>query len=327
MKREKYHYNPSTLQYEKVKVTLKSKLIYGFGILCGIIVAGLAFYYVIDNLVQSPQERILTKKLDEMEFHVGNLASDYNVLMKDVDALQEKDANIHRVILGVEPIDENIWEGGTGGSERYSFLGNNFNANKLLKEYLSKAEKLKHKVALQKRSLDTLESLAKEREDRLVSIPSIKPVSEDKLKRNVHSLSGFGIRIHPVHGVKKFHKGIDFTAPSGTKIIASGNGKVTRVENKKTGYGKNVIVDHGYGYQTLYAHMSKVEVKVGDVLLKGQTIGEVGSTGTSTAPHLHYEVRLNGKAINPLDYCLDGLSPSEYRELVNKASMMNQSFD
>nr|WP_262914121.1 M23 family metallopeptidase [Portibacter lacus] len=169
--------------------------------------------------------------------------------------------------------------------------------------------------------------LALARKEKLSSIPSIKPVREDKLKRNILKLSGFGYRLHPVHGVKKFHKGIDFTAPRGTAIISSGDGKVTRVENKTRGYGKNIIVDHGYGYTTLYGHLSEIDVKVGDKVTRGQVIGKIGSTGTSTAPHLHYEVRINGQAVNPIDFCMDGLSPEEYQQLVHKAAEENQSFD
>ena len=148
-----------------------------------------------------------------------------------------------------------------------------------------------------------------------------------KLKRKVKHLSGYGIRLHPVHKVKKFHKGIDFTAPKGTAIQSTGNGKVVRVEKRRSGYGTNVIIDHGYGFTSLYAHMKTVNVKKGQRVSKGQKIGTVGSTGTSTAPHLHYEVRINGKAVNPIDYCLDGLSPEEYKELIEKATVENQSFD
>ncbi|MGA0232451.1 MAG: M23 family metallopeptidase, partial [Saprospiraceae bacterium] len=188
-------------------------------------------------------------------------------------------------------------------------------------------EKLQYKVELQKNSLDTLMALAKQREKKLLSIPSIKPVREDKLKRNMHSLSGFGYRIHPVHGVKKFHKGIDFTAPRGTAIQATGNGKVIRVQKRRYGYGNNIIIDHGFGYTTLYAHLSEIDIQVGDEVVKGQKIGTIGSTGTSTAPHLHYEVRINDRVVNPIDYCMDGLTLEEYQELVRKASIENQSFD
>ena len=176
-------------------------------------------------------------------------------------------------------------------------------------------------------SLDTLSQIAHIHEDRLASIPSIKPIQEDKLKRKVRHLSGYGMRIHPVHKVKKMHKGIDFTAPKGTAIQATGNGVVKKVEKKRTGYGTSILIDHGYGFSTLYGHLNEVSVKKGQQVKKGEVIGKVGSTGTSTAPHCHYEVRINDVAVNPIDYCLDGLSPEEYQLLVRMAHEENHSFD
>lgn len=327
MKKVKYVYNSLTLRYEKVEVTLKNKLLKGFGYTCAVLMTGFLFYYGIDLIMVSPQEKIQQDKINKLATHIDDQAKYLDNLTKDINKLQEKDANVHRIIFGMDPIDESIWEGGIGGHNAFENITRNQDAAKQLEEYLKKVGKLSRKVNLQKSSLDTLHSLAIAREDRLASIPSIKPVREDKLKKKLGSLSGYGIRIHPVHKVKKHHKGIDFTAPRGTAIIATGNGTVVRVQRKSSGYGRNVIIDHGYGYTTMYAHMYSIDVKVGQKLVKGQEIGKVGSTGTSTAPHLHYEVRLRGKAINPIDYCLDGLSPTEYQEMVDKASVENQSFD
>ncbi len=327
MKNEKYVYNPITLRYEKVEVPLKNRILKTSAYTMAVVVTGFLFYMGIDQLIVSPQEKIQKRVIDDMSLHLAEQTKFIDKLSVEIDDLQEKDANVHRIIFGMEPIDEAIWNGGIGGDNPYRFLENSSEVTEQLDSYLSKANKLERKVELQKRSLDTLHHLASEREIRLASIPSIKPVREDKLKRKLGALSGYGIRLHPVHKVKKHHAGIDFTAPRGTEIIATGNGKVVRVENKKNGYGKNVLIDHGYGFSTLYAHMYSLDVKKGDVVTKGQKLGTVGSTGTSTAPHLHYEVRVNGKAINPIDYVLDGLTPTEYQELVDKASIANQSFD
>ena len=168
--------------------------------------------------------------------------------------------------------------------------------------------------------------MAEDKEKMLASIPSIKPVRSDKLNRGVKLLSGFGYRLHPIHKIRKMHQGIDFSAPRGTAIQATGDGVVEAVKYKKSGYGIHVIIDHGYGYKTLYGHMSKVDVQTGQKIKKGQKIGSVGSTGTSTAPHCHYEVHYKGKAVNPIDYVLDGLTPKEYQELVRLAELDNQSF-
>lgn len=284
-------------------------------------------YLLADKYVPSPKVAMLQKEIQQMEYFYTELNQQYANLAEDVENLHEKDSEVHRMIFGISPMDEAIWNGGIGGADRYKEVNDNFSSGELVENSLAKLDKLKRKLQLQNMSLDSLYQRAVAKEKMLASIPSIKPVREDKLKRSIKNLSGYGIRLHPVHKVKKLHQGIDFTAPRGTPIQATGSGVVTRVESRKNGYGKNVIIDHGYGYTTLYAHMREVEVKIGDKVVKGQKIGEVGSTGTSTAPHCHYEIRINGKAVNPIDYCLDGLSPEEYKELVENASIENQSFD
>jgi murein DD-endopeptidase MepM/ murein hydrolase activator NlpD len=181
-------------------------------------------------------------------------------------------------------------------------------------------------MVLQSKSLDTIMQTAQEKEKMLASIPSIKPVRADKLAKNVGLLSGFGYRIHPIYKVPRMHTGIDFTAPKGTPIQATGDGVVVKAESN-SGYGRCVIIDHGYGYQTLYAHMSRIDIKQGQRVKRGQRLGLVGSTGASTAPHCHYEVHLRGERVNPVHYVMDGLSTKEYASLVNIAQAANQSMD
>ena len=327
MKREKYVYNEQTLQYENFKRSPAEKLTRFLGIftsvlVCSAIIFGIAYHYF-----PTPKEKSLERENQQMVYHFSNLKSDFGIIAEDLNQLQRKDADVHRMIFGLDPIDESVWNGGVGGHNKYSMLNNFGNTGEMISESLEDVDKLKRKIELQRESLDMIFEMARAKENKLASIPSIKPVVEDKLKRKIKHLSGYGIRLHPVHKVRKFHKGIDFTAPKGTAIQATGNGTVIRVEKKKRGYGHNVVIDHGYGYTTLYAHMKTINVKKGEQVSKGHKIGEIGSTGTSTAPHLHYEVRINGKAVNPIDYCLDGLSPTEYKELVLKASEENQSFD
>lgn len=327
MRKEKYVYNQQTLQFEKLRLTTREKLFRFAGMCCAIIFVSVGVFAMGYKYLPTPMEKSLDRELTQMEYHYSNLTSDFQDIAADVERLQQKDKDVHRMIFGMEPIDDAIWNGGIGGSKRYNHLEDFEKTGEMITESLSNVEKLKRKISIQSNSLDSLFMLAKSKEERLAAIPSIKPVREDKLKRKVKHLSGFGIRLHPVHKVKKFHKGIDFTAPKGTAIQSTGNGKVIRVEKRKSGYGNNVIIDHGYGFTSLYAHMKTVNVKKGQKVSKGQKIGTVGSTGTSTAPHLHYEVRINGKAVNPIDYCLDGLSPEEYKELIEKATVENQSFD
>ena len=327
MRKHKYVYNERSLQYEQHRITPKQRLKQVAGFTVSSALFGLAALWVVQQYFPTPKEKQLNRQLSNVVYHFSNLKEDFKEVAADVEFLQQKDADIHRMIFGIDPIDDGIWNGGVGGHKPYDNMVMESVSKEMISETLSEVDQLKRKIEIQKASLDTLFTLAVEKEKRLASIPSIKPLREDKLKRRLHSLSGFGMRLHPVHKVKKFHAGIDFTAPSGTEIQATGNGKVIKIENKKGGYGRNIVIDHGYGYTTLYGHMSEILVKVGQDVVKGQLIGKVGNTGTSTAPHLHYEVRINGKPVNPIDYCMDGLSPEEYKDLVELASIKNQSFD
>jgi murein DD-endopeptidase MepM/ murein hydrolase activator NlpD len=327
MKRVKYVYNTHTLQYEEHKTTSKEKFRRSFYFISAVISTALILFTIAYHYFPTPKEKVLQTEKERLEFYTNQLHEDFNDLSQRIEKLQEKDREINRMILGVAPIDDNIWNGGIGGHDKYKFLENYRETGKILKENLIRAEQLKLKMDIQKKSLDSLYNMAVVRERKLASIPSIKPIKETALKKDVKFLSGFGMRLHPVHKLRRFHNGIDFTAPKGTAIQATGNGRVAGVNKSGTGFGKHVLIDHGYGYKTLYAHMSQIDIKEGQIVKKGQKIGLVGSTGTSTAPHLHYEVWLNGSPINPIHYCLDGLTPKEYQELVKRAATDNQSLD
>lgn len=327
MGKEKFFYNTQTLRYEKVEVTLKEKLIRAFGFLCAVVVTGVFATLLIWQFFPSPREEMLLRENQQLQSVVTDISNQYDKISLVLNNLQERDASVHRMMFGMDPIDGNVWQGGVGGHEKYGELGNLPQSGDLLANTMARVDRLKRQLSLQSESLDTIISMAQDREQMLASIPSIKPVRSDKLARSIKLLSGFGYRIHPIHKVRKMHAGIDFTAPTGTAIQTTGDGKVVRVERKRTGYGLHVVIDHGYGYKTLYGHMSQIDVKVGQKVKKGQQIGLVGSTGTSTAPHCHYEVHYKGTKVNPIHYCMDGLSPEEYQELVGLAEVANQSFD
>ena len=327
MENKKYFYNPKTLTYEPVEVSMQKRILRVVAYVLSIFILSIVLLNAFGKYFETPREKSLERELEQMAYYYNALSGDFDQMQVSIEDLQEKDAAVHRVILGIDPLDQAIWESGVGGYDKYANITNFKNSGDLIKATLSKADKLKRKIELQNRSLDTLQQIALAKEDRLASIPSIKPVQQDKLKRSMRYLSGFGIRIHPVHKVKKFHNGIDFTAPRGTPIQATGNGKVIVAKSQRSGFGKYVKIDHGYGYVTVYAHMSRVDVKVGEEVKKGQVIGAVGSTGLSTAPHCHYEVHYKGRAVDPIDFCLDGLTPEEYKELVEHAAIENQSFD
>jgi murein DD-endopeptidase MepM/ murein hydrolase activator NlpD len=326
-KNTKYVFNSKTLQFEVFTNTRKQLLSKLSGIGLAIIFTSIAIYIVGIKLFPSPNERALTEEIKLLQSEIKSMDNDFNKLAQNLEKLHQKDNQVHRLIFSQKPIDDGVWNGGTGGHDKYEYLNAYNNSGKFVKDQLIKIDKLKRKYDIQMRSLDSLYAIALKREKRLASVPSIKPVEADKLRKDLEYLSGFGIRLHPVHKVRKFHKGIDFTAPEGTNIQATGDGKVIKVERSGRGYGNNVTIDHGFGFHSLYGHMLSISVREGEAIKKGQVIGKVGSTGTSTAPHLHYEVHINGEAVNPINYVLDGLSPAQYKELVIKAKQENQSWD
>ncbi len=325
MRKEKFVYNTQTLRYEKVEETTRQMVMRILGFICAAIVTGFLFMLVSHELFPSPKEKALQKEIRVMEDQFAELNGEFERLQSVLSNIQERDAYAHRMVFGMEPIDEGLWEGGVGGHDRYENL-RQYSSGDMMASVRQNVDKLKRQLDLQSRSLDTIMKLAEDKEALLAAMPSIKPVNGDKLRRKVKLLSGFGRRIHPIYKVPKMHYGIDFTAPSGTPIQATGAGEVIKA-GRGSGYGNRVIIDHGFGYQTLYAHMKRIDVKVGDKVIRGQQIGLVGNTGASTAPHCHYEVHLNGQKVNPIHYCMDGLSPEEYQELVRMAEMPNQSFD
>lgn len=328
MRKEKFVYNTQTLSYEKVVEPLKIKIFRVLGFVCGVIVSSiiiisLAFYHF-----PSPKEEALMREISQLKTQYSSINQDIDILSKVLTNIQDRDANVHRIIFGMDPIDENVWNGGVGGHNKYNTSLTKYKSTgDLLIESREKLDKLKRQLAIQSKSLDEVEDLASKREDMMASVPAIKPIRSDHIQKNIGSLSGFGMRMHPVFKRRKMHTGIDFTCPLGTPIHASGDGKITAIEYPKSGYGTHVIIDHGFGYRSLYAHMSAVDVTLGQKVKRGQVIGKVGSTGTSTAPHLHYEVIHKSKKVNPIHYCMDGLSDMEYQQLVNMASISNQSFD
>lgn len=327
MRKEKFIYNTHTLRYEKVEESLSTRMLRVFGFLCAAVFTAFLFTLILHRYFPSPKEKALMREIDQMKLEYDKVLDELAVLDKELGHLQDRDAYAYRMVFGMDPIDEDVLEGGIGGHDEYKLLRQFKNSGELMAKTKERIRKLKHKMVIQSKSMDTILETAEEKEEKFASIPSIKPVRSDRLPRSVRLLSGFGYRLHPIYKVRKLHTGIDFTAPRGTPIQATGNGTVKRVEKRSTGYGNNVVIDHGFGYETLYAHMSRIDVKPGQKVKRGQQIGTVGSTGTSTAPHCHYEVIYRGNKVNPINFVMDGLSPKEYQELVKAAEKVNQSMD
>lgn len=320
-------FNRHTLSYERVRLSIKHRLIRIFGFTSAVIVTGMLFMTITNTFFPSQKEKALQREIEQMKIKYESVNGQLDMMSKVLSNLQDRDASVHRMMFGMDPIDQSVWNGGIGGHESYRDLTKFQQSGELLVNTLEKADKLERQLVIQSLSLDTIQKMAERMNEMHSSLPAIKPVREDKLNRNVRSLSGFGMRIHPILKVRKMHTGLDFGAPRGTAVQVTGDGKVVEVTRDNSGYGLHIIVDHGFGYKTLYGHMEKADVKVGQKVTRGQHIGTIGNSGRSTAPHLHYEVIYKGQKVNPIHYVIDGLTLEEYSELVEKASASNVSFD
>ena len=238
-----------------------------------------------------------------------------------MEDMAQRDDAVYRTLLGIQPVPDHLRNPGVGGVDRQADVRGHVHSEEVA-ELKSRIASLQRTMVAQSKSLDEVTDLALEHADRLESIPAIQPIRAEDLNR----MAG-GYRIHPIYKVRKFHYGLDFSAPEGTEIFATGDGEVVKVKRLYKMYGRHVIVRHGFGYETLYAHMSKSLVRKGDRVKRGQVIGLVGSTGTSTSSHLHYEVHKNGVKVNPAHYFFNDLTPEEYEAMLAASEVETQSLD
>jgi murein DD-endopeptidase MepM/ murein hydrolase activator NlpD len=325
-RKEKFIYNIHTLTYEKVVIPFKTRIWQVFGFFSAVLVSATLLLALFYSYIPSPREKLLLGDIEKMKYKYAELNGQLESMSKVLNNVKDREAGVHRAIFGMNPTDDDVWNAGVGGHDAHPELENIIYGRDVVRETLEKMDRLAYQLSLESRALDTIQNLANNQQAMLASVPSIKPVREDKLQKSMNILSGFGYRVHPIYKVRKFHAGVDFPARIGTAIQASGDGVVSEA-GWHSGYGNCVRVSHGYGYETWYAHMSRMTVHVGEKVKKGQKIGEVGDTGVSTAPHLHYEVHYKGAPINPIHFCMDNLTPEEYQILVNAANAASQSLD
>jgi len=323
MPKVKYHYNTHTLKYERVIVSWRKRLLRILGWLSTAVVFGAVIMLISYNLFDSPKEKRLRRELDETSYQLELLQQRTNQLDIVLRDIQERDNTIYRVIFEAEPIPATVREAGYGGVDRYKSLQDYYNAD-LLVDVSKRIDKLSKQLYVQSKSFDEVWELVKDKATMLSAIPAIQPVANKDLTRVA---SGYGMRMHPIYKTEKLHTGMDFTSPIGTEIHATGNGTVSKVEYDSRGYGNNTIINHGYGYETVYGHMSKILVRPGQKVKRGDLIGYVGSSGTSTGPHLHYEVRKNGIPLNPVNFYYNDLTSEEYAKMLELSSRAGQSFD
>ena len=279
--------------------------------------------FIFNRYFESPKMREQKSELVFLDQQLNQMQSDLLNMDQVVTEIAERDDDVYRNIFGAEPFPKHLRQPGIGGTDRERDL-RGFDHSGDVIETKRRISQIQRKLVAQSKSFEELFELARTKEEMLSSIPAIQPVRNEDLARMA---SGFGYRIHPIYKVPKFHAGMDFTASTGTEIFATGDGVIERVERRKTGYGLNVIIRHGYGYKTLYGHMSQIKVREGQRVKRGDVIGLVGNTGTSVGPHLHYEVIKDGAKVNPAHYYFNDLTPEQFEIMLELSSSANQSFD
>lgn len=292
-----------------------------------VVATGMVFASVVIllayNFIESPKERILQREIEQYKLQYAILNDRLENIQAVVNDLQDRDDNIYRVIFESEPIPSSVRKAGFGGANRYSRL-EGFKNSDLIINTTRTVDALASQLYVQSKSFDEVFDMAKRKKDMIASIPAIQPVSNTDLRRIG---SYFGYRTDPFYKVTKLHEGIDFTAPIGTDIYATGDGVVTETEYSKVGYGNFIVINHGFGYETKYAHLSKIMVKRGQKIKRGQVIGHVGNTGKSTAPHLHYEVHKSGRPIDPINFFFNDITPEEYSMMIELSQRPSQTLD
>lgn len=323
MAKHNYKFNPESLSYVKVRRSARQKALNFFMYFLASIVLAVIYSVVFYAFFDSPKDKGLKRQISELKINYDLVQQDCKRMEAALADLQERDDNIYRTIFETEPVHSSIREAGIGGTNNYQDLEGKENSEIVI-SVKKQLDKIMKKIYVQSVSYDEVIKLAKNKEAMLASIPAIQPISNIDLTRTA---SGWGWRIHPIYKIRKFHEGMDFTAPTGTDIYATGDGVIAEVESSHRGYGNKIIIDHGYGYKTLYAHMYAFNVKVGQKVKRGDVIGRVGNTGLSTAPHLHYEVSLNGEKVNPVNYYFNDLTPEEYENMIEISVKSGQTFD
>lgn len=325
MAKVKYYYDSDTLSYRKIEYKKGRKTKIFILSLLGMFLSGFLLLIIYLNIpyIETPKEKALKRELSNMELQFELLNKKIVQAQTVLSEIETRDNTIYRVYFEANPISEEQRKAGFGGVNRYKNLEGFDNSN-LIISTSKKIDVLTKQIVVQSKSLDEIAGLAEEKEKLLKAIPTIKPVKNEDLTRMA---SGYGYRSDPFTKARKFHRGMDFTAPRGTPVYATGNGVVKRADRRSSGYGRHIRIDHGFGYTSLYAHLYKYVVKRGQKVKRGDLIGFVGSTGRSQAPHLHYEIIKDGKRVNPLNFYYGNLSPEEFAVLLKVAGQENQSLD
>lgn len=323
MKKIKYFYNTNTLRYEKLVTPLRVKLLRVFGFFSAFLVTAGLVIWVYTRFIPKPKDNIMQERMKGMKKDYDDLATKIKTVQQQLAELEKRDNDVYRSIFEANPLPDSARAKLIEKSKEFEKI-NVQNDNELTRDITIQLNNISARISYQRNSYDTIEKLIGRQDIKLASIPAIQPVSNKDLSRVA---SGFGVRIHPIYGIPKMHNGLDFTAPQGTPIYATGNGRVT-MAGPGTGTGNHVIINHGYGYETVYMHMVRVKARVGQQVKRGEVIGWVGSTGASTGPHCHYEVHINGTPVDPVYFFFNDLNAEQYDRLLKIAATGSaKSFD
>ncbi len=325
MKKVKYYYDSENLAYRKIKTKRSTKFGYAALFLVAAGIFGVLSFVVLLNtpFFETPKDRLQAREIENLKLTYSLLNKKMDQIDEVLESVAERDNNIYRVYFNTSPIPDAQRKAGFGGVNRYNEL-EGFNNSELVINTSKRVDVISKELAIQSKSLDEILKLAKEKSALLEAIPAIQPVRNENLRAVA---SGFGYRSDPFTKVRKFHAGMDFSAKTGAPVFATGDGVVQRADNTASGYGNHIVLRHGFGYETLYAHLSKYNVKRGQKVKRGDIIGFVGSTGRSEGPHLHYEVHKNGEVVNPLNFYYGNISAAEYKVIATLANQENQSLD
>jgi hypothetical protein len=323
MPRTKYKFNPESLSFDKVSLGVRQLLLRALVFFTGSLLIAFVYWIIFATFFDSPKEKALNREVEQLLVQYELIHREMGNVEQILDNLQETDDNLYRTIFGAEPIASTWRKGGAGGVNRYKAL-EGYNNSDLVIETASRLDRIRRKIYVQLKSFDDLIVLAMEKEEMLRCIPAILPVSNRDLTRTA---SGYGLRIHPYYKISKFHYGMDFTAPMGTDVYATGDGVITDVVSDRRGLGNHIVIDHGFGYTSVYAHLERFNVRKGQKVNRGDVIAFVGNTGMSLAPHLHYEIKINSVNVDPVNYYFNDLSAEEYEKMIEIASRTGQSFD
>ena len=322
MKKIKYYYNTHTLKFEKLEVPLRVRLIQTFGFIAAALVFGVVITLIIFRYTESPDTKLLRKQNDDLRDNYAVLTKSTKDLELRMRELETRDNNVYRSVFEALPIHDSARVNDLEVQKEVTLI-NSLGETDLVKSMTNQLNNLSLRLAFQSKSYTEIENMVKNKEKLLLAIPAIQPVSNKDLSRIA---SGFGIRVHPILKISRPHNGLDFTAPSGVPIYATADGKIDKAEFNG-GFGNHVVIKHGYGFESLYGHMSRIKARTGETVKRGEVIGYVGSTGLSSGPHCHYEVHRNGVPVDPVYYFYQDITPAQFDRILKLAAAANQSLD